>query len=227
MNKLSILVFLLLFSSASFSNDLARSIISTYSDVSKYRDSGVVTVSMINLDGTYYVTKKEFLTQFERGGDFKFSWKTLSRDFYSKGGELEEDHGKAMSRFFDKDEKLFERIGGKTYQNFHGETEEVDTLCTAYAGATGISNGAAALAPRYLLARECYEYEHMILPNAKRKGLKNGQEIIETIYNNGRKAMLLLNEKTGLLETYRKETILKTGTKVRTEINISLIRIES
>jgi len=200
----NILIIILSFYSLGLqASELADGIISSYGNLSKYEDEGILVSRVTKSNGESSRKELMFTTKFNEGGDLRFYWRELTHEYFKENGELDKELTEGMNFTLPLSEYYFERSRNVSHSNYRGKRKVIQDFCRSYAGATGISHGVAALVPRYLLADECYGYPHLILPNAKPIGVSHGKELVEITYHDGSSAELHFNKGNGMLEKYK------------------------
>jgi len=211
-------IFLCIFSFSLQARDLAEDVAVRYGSIAKYEDEGTL-VRITRAGGKSSRKEVTFNTKYDENGYFRFYWRESSNRYFEFNGDLDERLTEGMNSARPLSEYYFERNDNVGYSNYRGRRKVIEDFCLSYAGATGISHGVAALVPRYLLASECYDSPHLMLPKAKFKGVVKGRKIVEIIYQYGGSSKLHFGESRGLLEKY--EHIKKVGDQeIETTINI-------
>jgi hypothetical protein len=198
--------------------DLADEIISKYANIDSYEDIGSSIVKMVSAEGSTSVTNIEFETKFSPNGDMRFTWKESPANPEKIESWMDPKLKEFIESMNSQKTYTFWREGEEVYSKYDDRpSEKEESICSAYAGATGISNGIAANVPRYLVAEECYDYPHMIFPNLKVLRSSGKEKVAEITYHTGNKEKLFFSVKTGLLARTKESYVLKSGTVVSQE----------
>lgn len=215
-----------LFSGTVVASDIASEILNTYLAISSYRDSGTATVEMRSKEGFYSVTEISFETEYTSDGDLYFAWEQTASPQRIANSSIINKIKTLLNGSPNKEKHSFWRKGTDTFSEYPGGKEREENICSAYAGATGISNGIAAHIPRYLVADECYEWPYTAFPNAKNLGLTEGGLLVELTYHTGQSENIYLDPESLLLTKVESEFTLKSGTRVKKSIHYNVEFVE-
>ena len=215
-----------LLSFPALAEDIANQILESYSAITSYEDKGKAIVEMRSNDGFHSLTEINFETKYLINGNLYFNWNETVKHLGGADLSVVDRIKNYFGRLTEKKEYAFWREGTEVYSEYPRGKEKEDDICSAYAGATGISNGLASNVPRYLVSEECSDYAYKVFPGARNLGITKKGLLIELTYHTGTTEKLYVSPSTLLLQETESEKILKDGTHVKYSVLYNIQHVE-